>query len=95
MTLRLGPEVQDDISGAARWYESRETALGTVLIEEIDAAFGRIEANPAQYPISYRGLRRALVRRFPYAIYFKHAQDDILIVAVLHQRRDRQLIDER
>ncbi len=95
MTIRLRPEAQRDIQDAAQWYEDREAGLGTAVIEEIDAAFRRIEAGPERYPVSYRGLRRALVRRFPFAIYFFEAQTEIAVIAVLHQRRDLELLGER
>jgi plasmid stabilization system protein ParE len=32
-------------------------------------------------------MRRALVRRFPYAIYFRAAPDEIVVLAVIHGRR--------
>ncbi len=95
MTVRVRLEAEQDIRDAIQWYESREAGLGQMVIEEIDAAFGRIEAGPERYPLSYRNLRRALVRRFPYAIYFVNDGSRIEIIAVLHQRRDLALIDER
>ena len=31
--------------------------------------------------------RRALVRRFPYAIYFRPVSDEVVVLAVMHGRR--------
>jgi len=61
----------------------RGPGLGTVLIAEIDGVFQRIEQGPERYAVVHGWLRRVLVRHFPYA------------VAVLHQRRDRKILDER
>ncbi|MEO0810939.1 MAG: type II toxin-antitoxin system RelE/ParE family toxin [Pseudomonadota bacterium] len=95
MSLSVLAEARGDILAAACWYESRELGLGEALVEEIDATLLRIEAGPERFPVMYRSARRALVRRFPYAIYFLCDSADIVILAVLHQRRDRGAINER
>jgi toxin ParE1/3/4 len=51
-----------------------------------DALVERIAQNPLQFPEIGSGVRRALLRRFPYAIYFV-ATGSPIIIAVLHQRR--------
>ena len=95
MTVRLRPEAQRDVQDAARWYEDREAGLGAAVVEEVGAAFRRIDTGPERYPVSYRGLRRALVRRFPYAIYYTDIGNEIVVIAVLHQRRDLEIIGGR
>jgi plasmid stabilization system protein ParE len=56
---------------------------------------GRIVEQPAHFPIVYREFRRALMRRFPYAVYFIAQDEAVIVFAVLHQRRDRTLLSER
>jgi plasmid stabilization system protein ParE len=50
---------------------------------------------PNDTPLIYRQLRRVLVRRFPYAVYFGVDAADIVIFAVLHQRRAPKILDDR
>jgi len=95
MTVRVRPEARADIFTAAQWYEDREPGLGMAFIAEVDRAFQRIELGPERYTLIHRQLRRALVRRFPYAIYFGLETTDTVIFAVLHQRRDPKILDER
>jgi toxin ParE1/3/4 len=95
MTLRVHPEARADILDAARWYETREPGLGNAFVAEMDAVFLRIERGPQRYRIAYRGLRIALCRRFPYAAYFIQAGGDVIVLAILHQRLDRKVLDER
>lgn len=54
---------------------------------ERKAALARVVRNPYQFPITHNLPRRALMKRFPYAIYFTVDADVVLILAVLHQRR--------
>jgi toxin ParE1/3/4 len=92
MTFRVRPEARADIFDAAQWYEDREPGLGVAFIAEIDAAFQRIELG---YTLIYRQLRRVLVHRCPYAVYFGVDAADIVIFAVLHQRRAPKILDDR
>ena len=59
--------------------------------------FQRIRANPDAYPVTYRGTRRALIRRFPYGVIFVPLaqQDCIVVLAVLHCGRDPTLWRQR
>jgi plasmid stabilization system protein ParE len=95
MTLRVRPEAITDIADAARWYEDRQLDLGSSFVEEVNAVFRRIEAGPHRYAVAYATLRRALVRRFPFAVYFSLDGDDIIVFGVLHQRRAKEMLDLR
>jgi plasmid stabilization system protein ParE len=95
MTLRLIPEAQADILEAAQWYENREPGLGRSFVEDVQASLQRVSDGPERFPVTYRNFRRAIIRRFPYAIYFAAKGPDTIVYAVLHQRRDQKLLDER
>jgi len=47
-----------------------------------------IEREPRLYPLVRGDVRRAVIRRFPYAVYFLLEPDAIVAVACLHHRRD-------
>lgn len=47
------------------------------------------------YAVAYLELRRALAKRFPYAVYFKIHEASVIVMAVLHQRRDQNILSER
>ena len=95
MTLRIRPEAGLDIVEAARWYESREPGLGLALVAELQIVLDRIIAGPERYQRAYGRLRRVRTRRFPYILYFSEEGDDVIVFAVLHQRRNRTVLDER
>jgi plasmid stabilization system protein ParE len=80
------PGAQADIREAALWYESRRPGLGSEFTLRFDALLERIAHNPLQFPEIGSGVRRALLQRFPYAIYFVVTASPV-VIAVLHQRR--------
>lgn len=80
------PRAEADIREAALWYESRRPGLGSEFTLRLDALFERIAHGPLQFPEIGSAVRRALLRRFPYAIYFVIAANPV-VIAVLHQHR--------
>jgi plasmid stabilization system protein ParE len=85
--LEFSPEASADVAEAFSWYEAQRLGLGTEFEAELDRTLGLITAMPAAGRVVYRTLRRALVRRFPFAIYYILGADLIEIRAVLHGRR--------
>lgn len=95
MILVLRHEAEADILEAFRWYESKRVGLGEDFVDEVDAAFVRVTEVPGSFPIVYRGLRRVVLRRFPYLVYFRHEEDLVQVFGVLHGRRDRKILRRR
>ncbi len=57
-------------------------------LEELDAVVSSIEEHPLMYPKIYGEVRRALMTRFAYSIYFVIEEETIIVFAVTHQARD-------
>lgn len=93
--LIVRPSAEADVRDAAFWYESKREGLGAEFALELDALYERIAENPRQFPEISEGVRRALLRRFPYAVYFVIGDDAPVIVAVLHQHRRREALRQR
>jgi plasmid stabilization system protein ParE len=62
--------------------------LGLEFLAELRAAYHRIQTGPLSYEELRAGIRRALTKRFPYAVYFSVEADLIVVLAVLHTARD-------
>jgi plasmid stabilization system protein ParE len=60
----------------------RRTGLGMEFGEAVDGLVARIVANPLAFQRAYKETRRAVLARFPYAIYYRIAGDDIVVQAV-------------
>jgi plasmid stabilization system protein ParE len=77
-----------DIEAAFEWYESEQTGLGLEFLDELRAAYTRILDGPFKYQELRSGIRRAVIRRFPYGIYFSVDENLIVVIAVLDTARD-------
>ncbi len=86
--IEAEPAVEADVEAAFDWFEGEEPGLGFEFLEELRAAYHQILDHPFGYQDLRSGIRRALTRRFPYAIYFSVEEETIVIVAVLSTARD-------
>ena len=77
-----------DVEAAFEWYENEQSGLGAEFLDELRATYNRIGDGPLKYQELRGGIRRALLRRFPYAVYFAVEDSIIVVLAVLHVSRD-------
>jgi plasmid stabilization system protein ParE len=74
---------------ARDWYENEAPGLGRWFRAAVDAVVERMSANPRQFPVVQKNIRRALLRRFPYALMFVIEDDRTLtVIACFHGSRD-------
>jgi plasmid stabilization system protein ParE len=90
MTARflIRPEAQVEIEEAGLWYEDQRAGLGELFAAELFELISRIAESPLQFPSIGPLVRRGLLPKFPYAVYFLVENAETVIIAVLHQRRD-------
>ena len=86
--LILRREAEQDIKSAYEWYEERRPNLGKEFIDEVESRIEKIDENPDLYATLYKNIRRALCKRFPYSVYFVKAESNVVVIGVLHQRRN-------
>lgn len=73
-----------DLDEAFDWYESRSVGLVVDFLRAVDGCFVALVAAPLGYPVSYRSVRRILLRRFPYAVLYLLDGDRAQILACSH-----------
>jgi toxin ParE1/3/4 len=88
MIIEYHPAVERELEEIRDYYNSRVPELGTDFLDEFDSLVLRIGSNPRRWMLLRGEIRRALMRRFPYVIYFRPVNGErIRIIVVKHQRR--------
>ena len=77
-----------ELIDAQDWYEGEASGLGRRFRRAIDVLVERMSANPRQFPLVLKNVRRALVRRFPYSLFFVLEDEILLVIACFHASRD-------
>lgn len=88
-------EAEEELTDAVDWYEARSQGLGADLLRCVDACVERIIRQPESYPVVHRGIRMAIVRRFPYLILYRVSEEVIHVLAVFHGKRDPKIWKSR
>jgi len=86
--LILAPEAKVDIAEAYAWYEASRFGLGEDFLNAVDACMESIRRQPDMFTSVGPGSRRALARRFPYAIFFDVVDNTVTVYAILHTSRN-------
>lgn len=90
--LRIHEAAAEEAAEAAAWYETERPGLGADFEKALNAAFDVLEQDVARLttvsgPGGGRGVKRLLLRRFPYAIIVKESPTEVFVIAVAHHAR--------
>ena len=87
MRLIYHPDAEAELVEAARFYEERVPTLGAHFLDAANRAVGSIQEGPEQWSVVKADVRRYLMPRFPYAIYYRNLAGHLRILAFKHHSR--------
>src|SRR5438045_9113079 len=88
MIVEYHPAIEQDLHNIRAYYNERTRGLGDDFLGEFERQILRIAANPKRWMVVGRDVRRSLMKRFPYVIYFREIGSDRLRVTIVkHERR--------
>jgi len=95
LRVRVTPEAQADLAEGRDWYEAASAGLGDAFIAEVEASIRSAAdwpnaATPVEGPI-----RRALVARFPYGVFYVLEEETLVVLGCVHVRRHARVWKSR
>ncbi len=84
---RLSAEAKDELTAGVSFYDSEYPGLGQEFAIEVRRLCRLIAGSPVAGIELRPGVRRRILRRFPYSILYTSNTGDVLILAVAHQSR--------
>lgn len=93
--LVLAPEAEQDLDEAYAWYEKQRVGLGEDFLTNVDACIETICRFPKIGKVVFEDYGRALVRRFPYAVFYEVENETVTVYCVMHTARDPDKWRER
>ena len=83
----LSPDARADISSAVRWYQQIDPDVAFRFLLKTEATIDRILRHPYSFQRLKGVIRRAVLHRFPYSIFFVLKNELVIVIAVRHQRQ--------
>ena len=89
------PEARAEFDAAFDWYEPNRHGLGVDFMAAVHEILDRLADMPESHQQVAPGVRRAVVRRFPYSVLYRAEADQIVVLAIFHARRDPRIWAQR
>ena len=86
--LVVSREARSDISEAIAWLGDVSPSLPSRFKLELENVYASILEHTQMYPVVHKTFRRALLRRFPYSVFYVVEPAVVLIAGVVHHSRD-------
>ena len=83
--LRIDPLVQEDVESAYHHFEALQAGLGTVFLAALSDMLDKIEGHPNMYQKVKGDIRRGLIRRFQYAVFYRILSEQQILVLAIQQ----------
>ena len=88
MIIEHHPSIESELKDIINFDNKWSQGLGDEFIEEFNRQISLIALSPQQWVIIEDNIRRSMMRRFPFVIYFREIGGNTLRVTVVkHQRR--------
>jgi plasmid stabilization system protein ParE len=84
-----------DVAEAQVWYETQQTGLGAQFRSEVSRVIDRLAGTPLIYQVVHRDIRRAIIHRFPYLIWYRVAAETVIVLACTYAGRDPERVKAR
>jgi plasmid stabilization system protein ParE len=96
MKVEYHPAIAEELRDIVDYYNHCSDGLGVDFLTDFEQQIFRIVSNPERWVFVESDIRRALMRRFPYSIYFRVVSEQTLrVLIVKHQRRHPDYGEDR
>lgn len=82
------PDFWTDVVGAAEWFDEQRGGMGREFVTAIDNAITSVARDPGAFRLVDDSVRRCLIRRFRFLLFFEVSDDRLIILGTVHGSRD-------
>jgi plasmid stabilization system protein ParE len=87
MRVKLSKGAKRELADAELRYDEAREGLGSEFYEAVLRAVAEIAQYPLRWPKEEIDVRRFVVERFPYRIFYQVRKNEVVVVAIMHTSR--------
>lgn len=91
----IKPIVFLDLDEALMWHESEQSGLAQRFYKSFENAINRIKKNPHAFSDVIPGVKRILLKKFPYKVFYSISENKIFVLGISHAKRSNSYIRKR
>lgn len=88
-------EAEIDFDTSYEYYYEDNPKVADTFYREINLAFENIKQNPNSFPTVYKDVRKYVIKKFPFVIYYRIVDEIIQVIAIFHTSRSPEIWNER
>ena len=94
-SIELSDEAEVDFDKSYEFYYEDSPKVAETFFKRINLGFENIKQNPNTFPIAHRDVRKYVVKKFPFVIYYRIIDTIIQVIAIFHSSRNPEIWNER
>lgn len=94
-SIELSSEAEVDLDKSYECYYEDNTKAADAFFKQINLGFEHIRQQPNSFPIVHKDIRKYVVKKFPFVIYYQVIGKVIQIIAIFHTSRNPEIWNER
>ena len=88
-------EAEQEFEYAHDYYNSIRRELGLQFLTQVEIVLTRISLHPQIHQVVFEDIRKGVVKRFPYCVFYRAHPDRIEVISVFDARQDPKLWQSR
>ena len=94
-SIEISDEAEIDFDKSYEYYFEDNPKVADTFFKKINISLEDIKQDPFTFPIVYKEVRKYLVHKFPFIIYYQIVNSTIKVIAIFHTSRNPEIWNER
>ena len=94
-SIELSDEAETDFNESYEYYLEDSPKVADTFFRRINICFEDIKQNPNSFPFAYKDIRKYVVKKFPFVIYYRIIDSIIQVIGIFHTSRNPEIWNER
>ncbi|MDP2114910.1 MAG: type II toxin-antitoxin system RelE/ParE family toxin [Bacteroidota bacterium] len=94
-SIEISDEAEIDFDKSYEYYFEDSPKVADAFFRRINVSFENIKQNPFTFPVAYKNIRKYVMKKFPFVIYYQIVNSIIKVIAIFHTSRNPEIWNER
>jgi plasmid stabilization system protein ParE len=94
-SIEISDDAEGDFDNSYEYYFEDSPIVADAFFQRINDSFESIKKTPFSFPEVYKSIRKFIVKKFPFVIYFQVEEYTVKVIAIFHTSRNPEVWKER
>ncbi len=94
-SIEISNDAESDFDNSYEFYFEENQKVADIFFNRINLSIESIKKNPLSFPIAYRNVRKFVVKKFPFVIYYQIVESVVRVIAIFHTSRNPEIWNDR